>query len=408
MKISIPDVCIEIIDALEQAGYDAYLIGGSVRDLLCGKTPFDYDFTTSATPDQIKEVFQQDTVFTQGQRYGTIGLIKQEQHFEITTFRRENEYIDYRRPSVISFTKDLKEDVMRRDFTMNALAFHPKKGVIDLVGGLDDIHSKIIRTVGDPYARFGEDALRILRAIRFALQTDFTIEKKTKSAMEKQLSLLKNIAIERIRDEIFKCFYALDTQDTTMLTEVLVMLFPSLSTIKRRGLKEIFSQFHLLPQDIAMYLALLFSQNKTDSTIEELKNFKLDNQTYKETILLHEYLSVKMIDDSYFIKRMLQQLGSKLFINLLQLKLIINQDEKEKVKILEATYQKTHTILENQEPFLLADLAIDGNDIMQLKLKNAPLMKEILGYLLDEVMEDERKNNKEHLLRLVREKYQNK
>ena len=408
MKISIPDVCIEIIDALEQAGYDAYLIGGSVRDLLCGKTPFDYDFTTSATPDQIKEVFQQDTVFTQGQRYGTIGLIKQEQHFEITTFRRENEYIDYRRPSVISFTKDLKEDVMRRDFTMNALAFHPKKGVIDLVGGLDDIHSKIIRTVGDPYARFGEDALRILRAIRFALQTDFTIEKKTRSAMEKQLSLLKNIAIERIRDEIFKCFYALDTQDTTLLAEVLVMLFPSLSKIKRRDLKKIFSQFHLLPQDIAMYLSLLFSQNKTDSTIEELKNFKLDNQTYKETILLHEYLGVKMIDDSYFIKRMLQQLGSKLFINLLHLKLIINQEEKEKVKILEATYQKTHTILENQEPFLLADLAIDGNDIMQLKLKNAPLMKEILGYLLDEVMEDERKNTKEHLLRLVREKYQNK
>ena len=202
MEIRMPENAKKVIETLEVAGYEAYIVGGCVRDSILGREPGDWDITTAARPEQVKALFRR-TIDT-GIKHGTVTVMFGKEAYEVTTYRVDGEYSDHRRPDSVEFTANLEEDLKRRDFTINAMAYSPSAGVIDLFGGMDDLDNKVIKAVGDPLARFDEDALRILRAIRFAGQLDFTIERDTRKAMILRAQFLQDISAERIRVELDK------------------------------------------------------------------------------------------------------------------------------------------------------------------------------------------------------------
>ena len=196
MNINIPNKVKYIIDTFYKNNYEAYMVGGCVRDCILGLSPKDYDITTSATPEITQSLFKK-TIPT-GLDHGTVTVVIEHEGFEVTTYRTEGKYIDNRRPESVSFVSDIKEDLSRRDFTINAFAYNEQSGLVDYFDGLNDLNNKIIRAVGEPNARFQEDALRMLRAIRFSSQLDFSIEDKTLSAIKENCDLIKNISVERI------------------------------------------------------------------------------------------------------------------------------------------------------------------------------------------------------------------
>lgn len=202
--MKLPDYAETIIKRLNDSGYEAYAVGGCVRDLLLGETPKDYDFTTNASPEQILRVFSDCKRFDCGLRFGTVGVLLEGKTAEITTYRRDGGYTDHRRPDRVDFSESLSEDLKRRDFTFNAMAFAPSRGLIDPFEGREDLARRIVRAVGDPGLRFREDALRILRALRFASCLGFRIEEGTAAAIHGCAGLLKNISGERIYAELTK------------------------------------------------------------------------------------------------------------------------------------------------------------------------------------------------------------
>ena len=193
-----------IIDTLNKNGFLAYMVGGCIRDKLMGITPYDYDITTNALPDEIVKIF--DKTFLTGKKHGTVTVKYKSYTYEVTTFRIDGKYLNNRKPESVSFTDSLKEDLKRRDFTVNAIAYNSKEGYIDYYNGKDDIKNKILRTVLNPYERFNEDALRILRGIRFSVKLNFTLEEETFLAMKKLSYLIFNISYERIYCELEKMF----------------------------------------------------------------------------------------------------------------------------------------------------------------------------------------------------------
>lgn len=202
MEMKIPKQVAFIIDRLEQHGYEAYAVGGCVRDALLGREPHDWDITTSAKPEQVKALFKR-TIDT-GIQHGTVTIMEDHIGFEVTTYRIDGEYEDGRHPKEVQFTPDLKEDLRRRDFTINAMAYSPAKGLVDIFGGQEDLKEGIIRCVGSAEERFQEDALRIMRAVRFAAQLGFTIEEGTWKAIGKLVPNLKKVSAERIQVELTK------------------------------------------------------------------------------------------------------------------------------------------------------------------------------------------------------------
>lgn len=204
LKLHTPEYIDIAVSTLESAGFEAYLVGGCVRDSLLGVSPNDWDIATSALPEETEKVFSDYKTTSQGIKHGTITLIIDSNPIEITTFRSESTYSDFRRPDSVNFSKNIKDDLSRRDFTINAMAYSKRTGLIDLFGGQDDLKQKTIRCVGDPFTRFSEDALRILRCLRFASQLGFSIENNTRIAANETAPLLKRIANERIQDEFIK------------------------------------------------------------------------------------------------------------------------------------------------------------------------------------------------------------
>ena len=204
MKIIVPEKIKEIINTYEENGFEAYCVGGSIRDSIMGLNIGDWDITTSATPEETKQLFKDERIVETGIKHGTVSIIKDHESIEVTTFRIDGEYVDNRHPEDVSFTRSLSEDLKRRDFTVNAIAYSDSTGITDLFGGCEDIKNKIIRTVGEPEKRFEEDGLRIMRALRFASTLGFTIEEETKKAIHKQKNLLNNISVERISVELIK------------------------------------------------------------------------------------------------------------------------------------------------------------------------------------------------------------
>ena len=202
MTINIPQKAAQILRTLNAAGYEAYVVGGCVRDSILNRVPGDWDITTSALPEQVYELFHR-TVDT-GIQHGTVTVMMDKEGFEVTTYRVDGEYHDGRHPDAVTFTRSLEEDLKRRDFTINAMAYHPEHGLVDLFGGMEDIDQKIIRCVGNPVERFTEDALRMLRAVRFSAQLGFTVEENTKAALARMAGNLEHVSAERIQTELVK------------------------------------------------------------------------------------------------------------------------------------------------------------------------------------------------------------
>lgn len=283
MKITLPKRVRYIIDSLEAAGYEAYAVGGCVRDSILGKAPSDWDICTSALPGECKRVFSGHKILETGIRHGTVTLILEHTPYEITTYRTENGYSDRRRPDSVNFVKSLSEDLKRRDFTVNAMAYNSRRGLVDEFCGCEDLERKVIRCVGNPDERFSEDALRIMRAIRFAAVLGFELDSDTDKAVQSQKMLLKSIAAERINTEFTKTLISGNPELLYRYKEVISVFLEESQNIDRLTVKAV----SLIPCDCTLRLAALMTgiYQKDDSAAEKIKNalikLKYDKKTVK-------------------------------------------------------------------------------------------------------------------------------
>ncbi|MEG2868537.1 MAG: CCA tRNA nucleotidyltransferase, partial [Terrisporobacter sp.] len=261
MKIFLPTKVKYIIDQIYNHGYEAYIVGGCVRDSIIGTQPHDYDITSSATPEKIMEIFADHKCIETGIEHGTVSILINEEIFEITTYRVEGEYKDHRRPEKVEYTRSLEEDLKRRDFTINSMAYNEKNGLVDIFGGISDINNKIIKTVGNPDERFEEDGLRMIRAIRFSSKLDFKIEKNTINAIYKNAPIIKNISLERISDELSEIILSDNPQNLIFIFDTKLLNYLNISNeidkSKLSILKEKLRTLNNIDKDLIKRLAAL-------------------------------------------------------------------------------------------------------------------------------------------------------
>lgn len=366
---------LEILEKLEKDGYTSYLVGGCVRDFLLKITPKDWDICTPATPNQVLKIFPHS--ITLGAKYGTIGVKSQEGIIEVTTFRIEQNYQDYRHPKV-SFTQELLEDLKRRDFTINAIAYHPQSGFYDPFDGAKDIESKILRCVGEANQRFQEDALRILRLVRFCSSFDFTPESLTLQYALKNAPLLSKISAERIRDELLKIFQ-------TSYWEKYFSVFQPIYSIIFPELKKPFK--HKISNLSILFAYILQSEND----LKAMQRLKIDKTTQKRTVVLLSYKNQTLKNDKIPIKLLLKDIGYDNFTALLELQKLMGKETK-------SIYKTLQNIMIADECFSLKDLKVKGSDIASLGYKGEEI-GDLLEQLLIRVIREELPNNKEELLK---------
>lgn len=383
MKFNLPQKIEYVLDTLISNGHKAYIVGGCVRDLLCGKKPHDYDITTSATPDETQNLFAK-TVAT-GLKHGTVTVIIDDEPIEVTTFRTESVYNDSRHPESVNFVTNVKDDLARRDFTVNAMCYNHIDGLIDCFGGQDDIKSKILKAVGNAKTRFQEDALRILRLFRFAATLEFSIEKQTFDAAIECAPLLKNISAERIFTELQKAA----TGNSAVLSPLLntnslenyYLQGSDLSNITKLENKENLRIFALL--------------NLTSSNLQNtLDNFKCSN-SFKDYCIKMNYLSQNIISDNKIsIKKALNFADTDIVLDiLLYYRDILNIDICGRKALLDE-------IIKGNEPYKVSHLDISGNDIISLGF-DGKQVGEKLEFLLSAVIENPSLNNRRKLLNLI-------
>ena len=388
MQIIMPEEVRSILTALTSAGYPAYIVGGCVRDRLMGKEPQDWDIATSALPDKIKDIFPY-TIDT-GIKHGTVTVVIEGMGYEVTTFRIDGAYLDARRPMGVTFTSDIEEDLSRRDFTVNAMAYNPSAGLVDPFGGAEDIRKKNIRCVGCAANRFNEDALRMMRAIRFSAQLSFSIDLDTYSAISLLAGRLGLISMERIREELTKILLSPNPQAVSMLEEV--KLWPHV--LRGKSFKGDLTTPYLnkCPKEPAMLYALLLAEE------EFMRHLKFDNRTIKETALYTKWLHKHIINDRYTVKTVLNIMGPGQLKNLIKLKKIITP--KESVH-WDAVSALCCDIIKSGECYTLKDLAVNGRDLIAAGIPPGKNMGRIMADLLDKVMADPKFNQKDALLNEV-------
>ena len=373
--LKIPEKIKFVLRTLTQNGYEAYIVGGCVRDSLLGITPSDYDVTTSAKPEEILGLF--DKTVPTGLKHGTVTVIIENEPIEVTTFRTEGEYKDFRHPQNVEFVTDLREDLSRRDFTVNAVAYNETVGLVDLFGGLSDLKNKILRSVGDSDKRFKEDALRILRLFRFASQLEFTPEEKTLKSALKLQNGLKNISKERIFSEIVKAVNGKNPKAILPLINSGGLEFlgicktPEFTTIDDSDLR-----------------LFVFLNTSSENPIEVLKTLKAPNRQIDFANKLLKLQSIEM-ENKEDIKNALFLTDFNAVNSFLQL-----QEDEGKLKLLAE-------IIKNKEPYLISHLAISGEDLKELGFKGKEI-GEILERLRQTVVCSPEKNRKEILLTLTK------
>jgi len=389
--MELPREALFIIRELNAHGYEAFVAGGCVRDFLLGKTPVDFDIATSAEPLQIKALFRR-TVDT-GIKHGTVTVLSGKRKIEVTTYRIDGVYTDNRRPESVVFTSDLNKDLTRRDFTVNAMAYHPKHGIVDYYGGKADLEKKLIRGVGCPEKRFDEDALRMLRGIRFAAALGFEIEETTKSAIYKKAALIQNISAERIRDEFLKTITAPFPKVLGLLADTKLLFYFSarLQEYLEKNLSQIINNLTKCDKDIISCLTVFFMHGETAFLKSELKNLRLDNRTAKEVTILGEWLKKPLPNEMYGTRKALSFIGADRFRKLLSIKTAItDEDTALSAKML-------NSVISNGDCFTLKDLNINGDDLAPLGFSGETIGRS-LNELLDYVMRNPEKNKKEALL----------
>ena len=406
MKINLPPKVRYIINKIYQNNYEAYIVGGCVRDAILGFEPNDYDITTSASPNTIQEIFKDFKCIETGIEHGTVSVLMEDEIFEITTYRIEGEYKDHRRPDKVDFTDRLEEDLKRRDFTINAMAYNEKKGLIDLFGGKEDLNNKIIKTVGNPYDRFNEDGLRMIRAIRFSSKLNFTIEKETLKAIYDKSFIINNISLERITDEFTKIILSDKPENIKYLFETKLLKHLNISNEDDIGkLKQFYNEIVILKKinkNLEKRLALL------DYIVEKnninCKSFCNELIYSKKIIKNHNIILtlLKNIEIDHLnkveIKKILSEVDRNLLEEYLDISGIIYDKEKKVDEIIDILSE----IEENNECYIIKNLKVNGRDIMSLGYKNKEV-GEVLNYLLEIVIEDYTLNKKDVLIKKIKE-----
>lgn len=416
-RITIPNAAELIISRLDEHGFEAYVVGGCVRDSIMGIPPHDWDICTSALPEQIIEVFSDLKVIPTGLKHGTVTVVLYGDEYEITTYRIDGEYSDNRHPEAVEFVKDLKLDLMRRDFTINALAYNHKSGIIDYFNGVEDIHNKVIRCVGNPNDRFSEDALRIMRAIRFATRFGFEIEQETRKSLFTHQSLLRNISAERINSELTKTLQHITFETNVgLLVDMMTLLTEVVPEFGGCDIQKISVRLLRSISDIEVRLALLFDFD--DNDIENvLYRLRFSNYLFKSVTTIVKYgrrimndrnqleivkesISCNEYDKTdYYEVRLLHDIGHKLSTwSILYTYSFFDKDDNDNQDILRALFLKT---IRCEIPYRLADLQVKGNDLISLGY-NGKEIGNVLNTLLDMVMRQTVPNDRDKLIQVAK------
>lgn len=435
--INIPKDVKAVMDILTQGGFKAYVVGGCVRDSIMGREPNDWDVTTDASPEQIKELFSDFKTVDTGIKHGTVLIVSGKTPVETTTFRIDGEYSDNRHPDNVTFTKNVCDDLARRDFTINAMAYNESEGIIDPFGGQDDIDKKIIRCVGDADTRFNEDALRIMRAIRFSSVLGFSIEEKTAESILRNENLLSGIACERITSELMKLLCGENVFNVlSEFRSVIGVFIPELKLefdFKQYGKKHGYDVWmhtvhtvNNIENDPILRLTMLLHDTGKVAThaVDEKGNSTFKNHAavggvIAENILRRLKFSKEYINTvSYLVsihdkevpetrvqvKEYIRDLGEENFIRLMKIRRAdksgLAKEYRDITDKLVFAYSTFDDVMNNNEPYTLAQLAVNGNDIKKYVSGNN--IGDILNYLLETVIKHPEKNNKQTLIELVK------
>lgn len=438
MDWNIPPEIKEVLDTLHRHGFDGFIVGGAVRDTLLGRPVSDYDITTDALPEQVKSLFEK-TIDT-GLQHGTVTVRLGGRSIEVTTYRLDGKYTDHRRPETVSFSSSLHDDAARRDFTINAMAYSPQEGICDFFGGQDDLAARIIRTVGEPDQRFSEDALRMLRAVRFSCQLGFTIHPKTVKSIEKNVSLMRYVSGERIKQELDKALLS-DHLDALMaipalIQEILPQLFLCFQTPQNSphhaynvGMHTLKSIQAIQP-DTALRWTMLFHDlgkpfaRTTDASGRDhfkghplmstiiashiMTRLHFSNADRKRILTLIQYHDDYLIPDRVRIKQHLRQLGSReLFLDLWAVQHADAAAQApntipHKHAILQQVADIFRDIEHTGEPYLIRHLAVNGRDLLDAGVKQTDIGK-MLNHLLDQVIRRPSDNIADILLQEVKD-----
>ncbi|MGD9569497.1 MAG: CCA tRNA nucleotidyltransferase [Sedimentibacter sp.] len=403
ININIPSEVETALSILNKNNFEAYIVGGCVRDSLLGAVPNDWDITTSAKPDEISDCFQNFRIINTGLKHGTVTVLIGKMQLEITTYRIDGKYTDNRRPDSVLFTNNVSNDLRRRDFTINALAYN-KGGIVDLFGGIDDIENKIIKCVGEPDERFNEDGLRILRALRFASVLQFNIDINTSSSIHKNKYLLNNISKERISNEFSKLLMGSNFHNImSKYKDVIEVFIPEVVSYNGEIWESILNTLYYA-DDLVLRLALLL--HKTNNAENILKNLKYDGTTTKKVNSIVSNKDIKIIPDKINIKKQLNIIGNDNYINLIKCKTAIYKTQKEKFKEELINIKNVEDILNNivmhKECYNLKMLAINGEDLIREGFSKGIILGSILNDILCLVIEEKLENNKDVLMKYVK------
>lgn len=439
-KIRLPEKVNKIICVLQEHGFEAYAVGGCVRDSILGRVPEDWDITTSATPEETKALFEK--TFDTGIEHGTITVLLGNEGFEVTTYRIDGKYEDHRHPSEVLFTRNLKEDLLRRDFTINAMAYNDAEGLVDIFGGMCDLEKRIIRCVGNANERFSEDALRILRGVRFAAQLGFDIEESTRKGMKELAPTLKNVSAERIQVELVKMLVSdrpglLRDAYELGITKQFIPEFDRMMTVDQEtphhcysvGEHTLHAMENIRKDKVLRLTMLLHDIGKPDNKSFDscgtahfyqhevlskeighrvLKRLKFDNDTLRKVEKLIQYHDYRMPATEKAVRRAMNMIGEDLFeaycevrrADVLAQSVYQRKNKMNNLDEIESLYQQ---ILEKKQCVSLKNLAVTGRDLIACGMSPGQEIGEMLNHLLDKVLDCPEYNRKEVLLQYVKE-----
>lgn len=443
LKIEIPSGANEIIHSLQNNGYEAFLVGGCVRDSILKRPIHDYDITTSATPDEMMKVFKDKRIIETGLQHGTITIVINGEGYEVTTYRIDGNYSDSRRPDSVTFTRSLEEDLKRRDFTINTMAYNDEVGLIDPFNGMEDIKYHKIRCVGRAKDRFSEDALRILRAIRFASQLGFVLEPDTDWNISNMYKNLENISIERINSEFCKIAASSDfCVQMVLYHEVFSLFIPEIKDMLGFQQNNPYHMYdvwnhtvHAIEycesDDLVTRLAVFFhdigkphcyqdgedgirhfkghGRVSADMTDKIMKRLRFDNDTREKVVELVYYHDATFEVGKKYIKRWLNKIGEEQFRRILNvrradIKAQADMAQETRLQKIDNIEYILEEVLQDDECFSLKDLAVNGKDLITIGYKPGKEIGEVLNNLLDSVISGEYINEKEKLLEIAERK----
>ncbi len=410
VNINIPQNVKLIIDTLEDAGYEAFAVGGCVRDALMGRVPNDWDITTSATPMQVKELFRR-TIDT-GIKHGTVTIMLGKEGYEVTTYRIDGDYMDGRHPDKVIFTNNLIEDLKRRDFTINAMAYNERVGIVDAFDGINDLENKIIRCVGEATERFTEDALRILRALRFSAQLDFNINEATAVAVKELGKNLGLISKERIQTELDKLITS-NCPDRIKLVHLYGLnkfIFEGASSINEDCLslyENISSIMESLPNNHYLRWAALMHYEAEPSVV--LRKLKFDNVTINTCSKLVSAAHTPLPDNKPALRRMIVKYGKDIFDNYLFTYIhslcatgLYDHGSSDHVTLVEKLYKE---IISDNDCISTKDMAIGGTVLLKEGIESGKKMGDVINYLFERVLDEPSLNEYDTLLSIAKNYY---